>query len=202
MLWIPGLAQGVVVDNRADITQWLELAREGNGAAFDRLFEAVYQQLRVIAHHRRERWYLDETLNTTALVHEAYLKLVDQESMHWRDRSHFFAAASRAMRHILINYAERRRAAKRGGRHAPEPLEYNPIADDDTAEELIELDQVLKRLEQMEPRQARVVECRFFAGLPVTETAEVLEVSEATVKRDWALACAYLKREVQGRPEG
>lgn len=186
------------MDERADITRLLELARAGDEAAFDRLFEAVYQQLRAIAHHRRERWYLDETLNTTALVHEAYLKLVRQDDVHWRDRAHFFAAASRAMRHILINYAERRRAAKRGGRDAPVPLEDNPVADDDTAEELIAMDQALQRLEALEPRQARVVECRFFAGLPVLETAKAVGVSEATVKRDWALARAYLKREVAG----
>lgn len=183
------------MDECADITRLLELAREGDDAAFDRLFEAVYQQLRAIAHHRRERWYLDDTLNTTALVHEVYLKLVGQKTVHWRDRSHFFAAASRAMRHILINYAERRRAAKRGGDQSPEPLHHNPVADDDTASELIALDQALRRLERWEPRQARVVECRFFAGLPVPETAEVVGVSEATVKRDWALARAYLKRE-------
>lgn len=180
-----------------DITGLLEQARDGDEAALDKLFEAVYRQLRAIAHNRRERWYLDDTLNTTALVHEAYLKLVRQENIHWRDRSHFFAAASRAMRHILINYAEKRRAAKRGGAQQPVSLEDNPIADDDTASELIALDQALKNLEQLEPRQARVVECRFFAGLPVPETAEVVGISEATVKRDWALARAYLRREIK-----
>lgn len=185
------------MDERADITRLLEMAREGDAAAFDRLFEAVYQQLRAIAHKRREAWYLDDTLNTTALVHEAYLKLVRQENVNWRDRSHFFAAASRAMRHILINYAEKRRAAKRGGDKKPVPIEDNPIADDDTADELIALDQALRQLEEMEPRQARVVECRFFAGLPVPETAEVVGISEATVKRDWALARAFLHREVK-----
>lgn len=184
------------MDDHADITRLLEQAREGDDAALDRLFETVYQQLRAIAHNRRERWYLDDTLNTTALVHEVYLKLVGQDSVHWRDRAHFFAAASRAMRHILINYAEKRRAAKRGGGQSPEPLEHNPIADDDTASELIALDQALRGLDRLEPRQARVVECRFFAGLPVPETAEVVGVSEATVKRDWALARAYLRREV------
>lgn len=181
----------------ADITRLLEQARDGDAAAMDRLFETVYQQLRAIAHNRRERWYLDDTMNTTALVHEAYLKLVRQTDVHWRDRSHFFAAASRAMRHILINYAEKRRAAKRGGDKAPVPLEDNPIADDETAAELIAMDQALNRLESLEPRQARIVECRFFAGLPVPETAEVVGVSEATVKRDWALARAFLRREVQ-----
>lgn len=185
------------MDERADITRLLEMARDGNDAAFDQLFEAVYRQLRALAHHRRERWYLDDTLNTTALVHEAYLKLVRQTQSHWRDRAHFFAAASRAMRHILINYAERRRAAKRGGPNTPESLEHNPVADEDTAEELIALDQALTTLEKLEPRQARVVECRFFAGLPVAETAKTLNISEATVKRDWALARAFLKRETQ-----
>lgn len=185
------------MDEHADITRLLEQARDGDSAALDRLFETVYQQLRAIAHNRRERWYLDETMNTTALVHEVYIKLVRQNNVPWRDRSHFFAAASRAMRHILINYAEKRRAAKRGGDKSPVPLEDNPIADDDTAAELIAMDQALNRLESLEPRQARIVECRFFAGLPVPETAEVVGVSEATVKREWALARAFLWREVQ-----
>jgi len=184
------------MDERADITRLLELAREGDEAAFGRLFEAVYQQLRAIARHRRDRWYLDETLNTTALVHEAYLKLGRQANRDWRDRAHFFAAASRAMRHILINYAERRRAKKRGGRDEPIPIDENPVADEDTAEELIAIDQALHRLEALNPRQARMVECRFFAGLPVPETAQVLGVSKATVTRDWALVRAWLKREV------
>lgn len=185
------------MDEHADITRLLEQAREGDDAALNRLFETVYQQLRAIAHNRRERWYLDDTMNTTALVHEAYLKLVRQHDVHWRDRSHFFAAASRAMRHILINYAEKRRAAKRGGGQAPVSLDDNPVADDDTATELIAMDQALNKLEALEPRQARIVECRFFAGLPVPETAEAVGVSEATVKRDWALARAFLHREVQ-----
>lgn len=185
------------MDERADITGLLAMARDGNNSAFDRLFEVVYRQLRALAHHRRERWYLDDTLNTTALVHEAYLKLVQHSRPHWHDRTHFFAAASRAMRHILINYAERRRAAKRGGSVPTESLEHNPVADDDTAEELIALDQALNNLEELGPRQARVVECRFFAGLPVAETAETLAISEATVKRDWVLARAFLKRETQ-----
>src|SRR3546814_2318710 len=106
------------------------------------------------------------------------------------------------MRHILINYAERRKAAKRGGGIAPEPLQDNPIADDDTAETLIALNQALGRLEAMNTRQALVVECRFFAGLPVPETAEALGITEATVKRDWALARAWLRHQVQAGAQG
>lgn len=183
------------MDDRTDITELLKYAREGDRSAFDRLFETVYGQLRSLAHHRRRRWYLDPTVDTTALVHEAYLKLVKQGSVHWRDRNHFFAAASRAMRHILINYAERRRAAKRGGGREPESLDDNPVADDRTAEDLLALDQALRRLERIHPEQARVVECRVFTGLSVAQTAEVLGISEATVKRHWALVRAFLRRE-------
>jgi RNA polymerase sigma factor (TIGR02999 family) len=179
-----------------EITLLLDAARDGDRAALDQLFGLVYDQLRTLSHAQRGRWSGDHTLGTTALVHEAYLKLVRHEGADWRDRAHFFAVASRAMRQILVNYAERRRAQKRGGGAEVVPLdEANPVAPE-AAEGLLALNQALERLERIDARRCRVVECRFFAGLAIHETAETLGISAATVKRDWALASAWLRREV------
>jgi RNA polymerase sigma factor (TIGR02999 family) len=179
-----------------EVTVLLRAAAEGDPLALDRLFEAVYGELKRLAQSHRRKWSGDYTLNTTALVHEAYLKLVRQSEVSWADRGHFYAVASRAMRQILVTYAERRRAAKRGGGAEPLSLdEVNPVAPD-AAEEILALDEALRRLAALEERQSRVVECRFFAGMPVKETAEVLGLSPATVKRDWALASAWLRREI------
>lgn len=183
-----------------EITQLLAEARHGDRSALDELFQVVYGQLRRLAHGHRQAWRGNETLGTTALVHEAYLKLTRQSELPWRDRGQFFATASKAMRHILINYAERRRAAKRGGAQEPLPLDEGLIADDETAEELLVLDQALHRLHELSPRQTRVVECRFFGGLDVKQTAEALAISPTTVKRDWAMASAWLKREIGAGP--
>jgi RNA polymerase sigma factor (TIGR02999 family) len=190
--------------SRADITRLVHAARDGNRPAMDALFEALYEELRALARRQRGRWKGDYTLNTTALVHEAYLKLVDQTQADWRDRAHFCATAARAMRHILVNYAERRMAAKRGGGATPLPLaddvdtpgDPNPVPED-SAEEILALHDALQRLERLSERQSRVVECRFFVGLPIPETAEVLGVSPATVKRDWHVASAWLHREIR-----
>jgi RNA polymerase sigma factor (TIGR02999 family) len=183
-------------DDPVDITALLRAAGSGDRAAADRLFGEVYDQLRRGAEAQRRRWRGNETMNTTALVHEAYIKLVGGGSPGWRDREHFFAVAARAMRHVLVNYAERRRTAKRGGGVEPVPLdEANPVAEE-AAEELLALHEALGRLERRNPRQGRVVECRFFVGLSIEETAEVLDVSAATVKRDWTLASAWLRREM------
>lgn len=186
-------------------TRLLRRARDGDREAFDRLFELLYDELRSAAHAQRGRWSGDYTLNTTALVHEAYMKLVGGEEQDWSDRGHFLAVASKAMRHILVNYAERRRAQKRGGEAEKVPLDearegeaFNPVPAD-AAEELIALDLALRKLEVENDRHARVVECRFFGGLPVEETARVLGISPATVKRDWKSASAWLhKRMVAG----
>jgi RNA polymerase sigma factor (TIGR02999 family) len=184
------------MSDSSEITQLLQAARDGDRIALDRLFTEVYEPLRRLSRQQRRRWDGDYTLCTTALVHEAYLKLVRTDGADWRDRTHFFAVASRAMRQILVNYAERRTAQKRGGGVEVVPLdEVNPVSPD-AAEELLALDEALQRLEAIEPRRCRVVECRFFAGLAIHETAEALGVSVATVKRDWALASAWLRREV------
>lgn len=184
-----------------EFTELLRSARSGDRAARDRLFGLVYDELRVLARGHRARWEGDETLNTTGLVHEAYLKLARQENPDWKDRRHFFAVASRAMRHILVDYAERRRAVRRGGGAPHLPLQdslddHNPVSAD-RAEDLLSLHRALQRLEEVEPRWARVVECRFFGGLPVEETASALGVSASTVKRDWGLARVWLHREME-----
>lgn len=179
-----------------EITRLLGQARRGDREALDDLFQAVYGELRRLAHGHRRAWRGNETLGTTALVNEAYLKLTRQREVPWQDRGQFFATASKAMRHILINYAERRRAAKRGGAQEPLPLDEGLVVSDDTAEELLALDQALHRLHELSPRQTQVVECRFFGGLDVKQTAEALAISPTTVKRDWAMASAWLKREI------
>lgn len=182
--------------NNADITGLLAAARSGRKTDLDRLYEAVYGELRKIAHARRREWRGNDTLNTTVLIHESYLKLIGQEDMPWRDRHCFFSSASKAMRHILIDYATMRRAAKRGGGAAHVPLDDIPITSDEAADELLAMDQALNKLDTLSRRQSQVVEFRFFAGLTVQETAEILNISPATVKRDWALATAWLHGQI------
>ena len=180
----------------AEFTTHLSRLSSGDASGISELMPQVYDELRQIAaaHLARER--SDHTLQPTALAHEAYLKLVDQSSARFQDRGHFMAVAARAMRHILVNYAERRRAAKRGGGAEHVPIdEFNPVSEE-AAEEVLALHDALDRLATLNERQARIVEARFFAGLPIEETAEALEISPATVKRDWNLASAWLHREI------
>lgn len=179
-------------------------ARQGDRSALGQLFPIVYEQLRQVAHRQRQRHAQSETLNTTALVHEAYFKLVGQESISFQDRAHLLAVAATAMRQILIDYARRRSAAKRGGGVAALSFEDIEAAvhsrtefSDPQADALLALDRALDRLGQQSERQRRVVECRFFAGMSIEETAEALGISPATVKRAWALAQAWLFRELQ-----
>ena len=163
--------------SQVPITDRLLELRAGDGQAMDRLFPLVYEQLRGIAHNALRRESTGHTLATTDLVHEAYLRLVDQTRVQWADRKHFFAVASQAMRRILVDYARRHGAAKRGGARRPVTLDENLMSVDDRADTLIALDEALVRLEQLDPRLARVVECRFFGGLTEEETAEVLGVT-------------------------
>lgn len=184
-----------------DITTLLEAVRDGDREAIDRLFPVLYEELHRLAHAQRREWRGDYTINTTALVHEAYLKLVRQERVGWNERSHFFALAAKAMRQILMDYARRRQAVKRGGGAAPVALdtaaaEVNPVSSDSAAD-LLALEDAMAQLERVNERQARVVECRFFAGLPVAETAAALGISEATVKRDWRTARAVLRQALE-----
>jgi RNA polymerase sigma factor (TIGR02999 family) len=191
------------MDSSAEITVLLREAADGDRAALDRAFEQVYGELRSLAGSQRRRWDGDYTLNTTALVHEAYVKLVGSNASRFNNRGHFLAVAARAMRQILVNYAERKRAERRGGGAAHVELddrigEFNPLTQE-AAVEVLALHEALERLAHLNERQARVVEARFFAGLDLKGTAEVVGVSLATVKRDWALASAWLHREL--RPE-
>jgi RNA polymerase sigma factor (TIGR02999 family) len=168
----------------------------GDGHALERLIPLVYSELRRLAasYLRRER--ADHTLQPTALVHEAYLRLVDQKRVDWQSRAHFFGIAAQMMRRVLVDHARRRQAAKRGSRtYRISIAEDLPGAERDP--ELLSLDEALRGLEALDPRQARVVELRFFGGLSVEETAELLGVSPATVKREWQTARAWLAREIQ-----
>jgi len=174
----------------------------GNRTALDELFPLVYRELSELAHRLRRRWRGDLTLNTTALIHEAYLKLADRP-LRADSRAHFLAVAATAMRHILINYARDRRAVKRGGAADVLPLDETafvprqPLLSTRQAEELLALDEALHALEQIDPRQSRIVECRFFGGMTVEETAAVLGISPRTVKRDWTVAQAWLARRME-----
>ena len=179
------------------VSALLDAAGAGDQGALDEVFELVYDELRRLAKAQRRRWEGDNTLDSTALVHEAYLKLVEQRAVSWNDRGHFLAVAAKAMRHILVNYALRRRTAKRGGRAEHTSLDdVNPV-DEDAAEEVLALHDALERLAQVSERQAKVVEARFFAGLWIDDTADAIGVSPATVKRDWSLASAWLHREIE-----
>jgi RNA polymerase sigma factor (TIGR02999 family) len=184
------------------VTRLLGELRAGRDAAVDQLFTLLYEELTGLAHRQRQRWRDDYTLDTTALVHEAYLRMVDQTGVDVESRAHFLALAARVMRQILCNYARDRRALKRGGGIARLPLDDGAAleapASPDTApaDALVALDDALRRLERVDPRQSRVVECRFFGGLTVDETATAVGISPRTVKRDWAVAQAWLHREM------
>lgn len=172
--------------------------------AVNHLFEHVYDELRRIARGRRRRWQGNDTLNTTAILHEAYLKLVDQSEVEWQSRSHFFAAASKAMRHILMNYARDQNRQKRGGNRERVSFEKINLAasgkidfSDSHNKALLMLDDALNRLEKENERLSKIVECRFFGGMTIEETADSLGVSPSTVKRGWKTAQLWIYRELQ-----
>jgi len=179
-----------------EITQLLLDLSGGNRAAVDALMPLVYDELRQLAHRQLIGERRGHTLNTTALVHEAYLKLVDQKRVGWQNRAHFFAIASQAMRRILINYAKGRLAEKRGGGQPLVTFDEQSVVKEARAEELVALDEALSELAQLNERQSKVVECQFFGGLTHEEIAAVLAVSVPTVRRDWRLARAWLSREL------
>lgn len=177
-----------------DVTRLLRDCGSGDRAAFDRLMELVYADLRHIAHVRLRKERTDHTLDTTALVHEAYLKLVPASTASWGDRAHFFAVASRVIRHVLIDYARHRNADKRSGIRVPLRESSASTAPRDV--DLLALEQALERLAELDPRMEQVVECRFFGGMTVEETAKALGVSTSTVDRDWARARTYLYEDL------
>jgi RNA polymerase sigma factor (TIGR02999 family) len=179
-----------------DVTLALQRFTEGDAHALDHVLPLVYDQLRGIAQRALRAERPGHTLTPTGLVHETYLKMVQLERVTFRDRSHFFAACAREMRRTLIDHARRRTANKRGAGAEHVPIENAVAAAQQRPDELIALDEALDRLEKLDPRQARVVECRFYAGMDVAETAEALHISPATVKRDWTAARAWLNREL------
>ena len=181
-----------------EITARLIELREGRREALDQLLPLVYAELRAIARGRRGAAGRPETLGTTALVHEAYLRLAAQTRLTVNDRRHFFAVAATAMRQILVDHARRRRALKRGGGAAAVPLDEGAVGTPDRVAEILSLDEGLRRLAELDARLARVVELRFFGGLSVEETAEVVGVDARTVKRDWRKARALLYTMLEG----
>ena len=180
----------------ADFTQMLRLARAGDREVLDRALPVVYDELRRLAGARLREERPGHTLNPTGLVHEAWLRLVDVREVEWRDRAHFLAMASRTMRRVLIDYAESRNAAKRGGGAVPVELADDLASPEVELDSLLELDDALRRLEQVSPRQAQAVELRYFGGLTLEEAAEVLGTSAPTVMRDLRFAQAWLAREL------
>lgn len=183
-----------------DVTQLLTELRNGDQDAATKLMPLVYHELRRLAGHYMSRERADHTLQATALVHEAYIRLVDQQAGQWQNRAHFFGVAAQLMRQILVDHARTHRAAKRGGNQQKVPLEEGLVFSEEQSGSLMALDEALTRLAEFDPRQARIVELRFFAGLSVEETAEVLGVSSKTVQREWNLAKAWLHREIE--PDG
>lgn len=175
-----------------EVTRLLAELRGGDRTALDRLFPVVYRELHGRAHHQLARHRPGDTLSTTALVHEAYLKLTDSAGQSYNDRIHFFAVASRAMRQILVDHARRKAAEKRGGGLREVSLDPADLASPDRAGELLALDEALGELAVLDERLARTVELRFFGGLSVEETADVMAVSPRTIKRDWRKARAFL----------
>ena len=186
------------MNSTADVTGLLVAWSEGDQTAQSHLMELVYAELKQLAkaYLRRER--PNDSMAPTGLVHEAYLKLVDQRSVRWHNRSHFFGIAAQAMRRIMVDRARANQALKRGGREVRVTADERDAIQEPPDLDVLALDAALSRLEALDPEWARLVELRFFAGLTVPETAAMLDVSPATVKRDWSLARAWLYREIRG----
>ncbi len=179
-----------------EVTHLLKAWSQGDRAALDQLMPLVYSELHRIAHRHLGRERLGHTLQPTALVNEAYLRLIDQKGVQWQNRAHFFAVAARLMRRILVDYARARQCAKRGGGVARVRLEEAAELAEEGAAEVVALDDALSSLAALDERKSRIVELRFFGGLSIEETAEVLKVSPGTVMREWTLAKAWLRREI------
>jgi RNA polymerase sigma factor (TIGR02999 family) len=187
---------------REDITRLLHELRDGDPRAQEALLPAVYAELRAIAHNRLSPGARDAVLDTTALVHEAYVRLFDRSPLPWADRRHFFAVAAMAMRQIVVDLSRRRSTARRGGGQVHVNLESTQVAVDEQAEEIVSLHEALLRLSHLDARLARIVELRFFGGFSEEETAEIMEMSVRTVRRDWRKARALLYQDItsEGTP--
>ena len=181
-----------------DVTRLLDSLRGGDRAALDVLFPLVYDELRRLARRHLARERPGHTLDSVALVNEAYLRLVDQRNVKWNNRAHFFAIAAQMMRRILVDYARSHLYAKRGGGAVHVSLDQVGLASNEPTAEVTALDEALTKLESIDPQQARVVELKFFGGLTIKETAEVLGISVDMVKREWSTARAWLYREMTG----
>jgi RNA polymerase sigma factor (TIGR02999 family) len=179
-----------------EVTQLLVAWSNGDSAARDALLPLVHDELRRLAHRYMGRERANHTLQTSALVNEAYLRLIDQNDVHWQNRAHFFGIAAQMMRRILVDYARKRGFAKRGGNLQPVPLDQVMIVSPERAAEVVALDDALKSLAELDQRKSQIIELRFFGGLSIEETAEVLGVSPGTVMRDWTFAKAWLRREI------
>jgi RNA polymerase sigma-70 factor, ECF subfamily len=183
--------------SNGQVTLLLARLREGNQDAASELVPLVYGELRRMARAYMQRERPNHTLGATALVHEAYMRLVGDESAHWQNRAHFFAIAAHSMRQVLLDYARRRHADKRGGVNARKvDIDAELLIAPEKLEDVIAIDEALERLATIDPRQSRLVELRFFAGLSVEEAAEVMGISSVTVKREWRSAKAWLYREL------
>jgi RNA polymerase sigma-70 factor, ECF subfamily len=180
-----------------EVSQLLIEWRQGNQEALDRLMPLVYDELRRLASRKLRRERPDHTFQTTALVHEAYLKLIDQQQANWQNRAQFFAIAAQLMRRILVDYARERQAAKRGGDYIKLSLDEAVALSEEKNTDLLALDEALDRLAQLDPQQSRVVELRVFGGLSVEETAAALGISPRTVKREWSMARAWLHQQLK-----
>ena len=190
---------GMTASSSHTVTQLLRAWRQGDAAALDRLVPVVYQKLRRLARHYMAGQRPGHTLQATALVNEAYMRLIDCEQVNWKDRAHFFAISARMMRRVLVEFARARQYQKRGAGARKTSLDEGVIASPQRGQDLVALDDALQALAAEYPRQAQVVELRFFGGLSVEETAEVLHVSAITVMRDWQLAKVWLARELKKR---
>jgi len=179
-----------------EITRLLADWSQGDKTALDKLTPLIYEELRRLAHHYMSRERPGHTLQTTALVNEAYVRLINRKDVHWQNRAHFFAIAAQLMRTILVDHARQHGYAKRGGGARKISLDEVAIVSHDRSEEVVELDEALTRLTGFDPLQGRIVELRFFGGLTIKQTAEVLDLSPATIKREWHTARAWLFREL------
>jgi len=180
-----------------EVTDLLRRWRDGDEAALNKLTPLIYDELHRLAHRYIRRERPGHTLQTTALVNEAYVHLVDQNTVDWQNRAHFFGVAAQVMRHILVDYARQQTAVKRGGEVQRVNLDEGLVVSSERAAELVALDEALKELNKLYPRRSKVVELRYFGGLNNTEAAEVLSVSETTIERDWRFARAWLFRELR-----
>jgi RNA polymerase sigma factor (TIGR02999 family) len=182
-----------------EVTQLLIAWSEGDKTALDQLMPLVHEELRRLAHHYMSRERAGHTLQTSALVNEAYLRLVHRESVHWQNRAHFFAIAAQLMRSILVDHARSHAYQKRGGGARKITLDEGMLVSQKRAAEVVALDEVLTELAAIDPQQSRIVELKFFGGLTIEETSEVMDLSPATIKREWSTAKAWLYHELAKR---